>query len=177
MTLVRIFDALITVLKWITMLLHKHLSWFLIDGQLRPGMEAAMRSELKKYYHSSRKSVHGRETKIQWTSHTWELCSMSTWRDSMMPVHCLNLRRFCNKSTALYWTPRAQIKRRHPLLLFACAYKEWFRAHGNDPNIEFGAFFANPIRIALSGPRTVAGILEAHRSLCNQAVGFWKRFD
>ena len=88
----------------------------------------------------------------------------------MTPLHCWDLRRFCNKPTALYWAHPAQLDDRCPLLTFACAYKEWFRAHDNDPNIEFGSFFANPIRITSSGPGTIAGILEAHNSLCNQAV-------
>ena len=78
--------------------------------------------------------------------------------------------KFCNKPTALYWAHSDQIDDRCPLIVFGCAYKEWFRAHDNRPNIEFGHFFANPIRITSSGPRTVAGILEAHRSLCNQAI-------
>ena len=35
--------------------------------------------------------------------------------------------------------------------------------------IEFGCFFANPIRVTSTGPTKVFGILEAYRSLCDQA--------
>ena len=107
---------------------------------------------------------------MHWTSDISELFGMSTLSNPMMPIQCRNLRRFCNKPTALYWTHPAQVDGRCPLVLFGCAYKEWFRAHDNAPNIKFGHFFANPIRITSSGPGTVAGILEAHRTLCNQAA-------
>ena len=107
---------------------------------------------------------------MHWTSDISDTFGMSTLSDPMMPLHCWNLRKFCNKPTALYWTHSAQIDDRCPLIVFGCAYKAWFRAHDNRPNIEFGRFFASPIRITSSGPATAAGILEAHRSLCNQAV-------
>ena len=107
---------------------------------------------------------------MRWTSDIDELFGMSTLSNPMTPLECWNLRKFCNKPTALYWTHPAQINDRCPRLPFACAYKEWFRAHDNDPNIEFGHFFANPIRVTSSGPGTVAGILEAHRSLCKETV-------
>ena len=175
MTLVRVFDAPITALRWVAMLLYCspkpiELSQFSFDEPLTPRMKTAMRSALSKYYHSSRKSVYGRVTRMHWTSDINESFGMSTLSTPMTPLHCWNLRRFCNKPTALYWAHPAQINDRCPRVLFACAYKEWFRAHDNDPNIEFDHFFANPIRITSSGPGTVAGILEAHRSLCNQAV-------
>ena len=145
-------------------------SGFSFDEPLTPRIKTAMRSALSKYYHSSRKSKHGRETRMHWTSDIDKLFGMSTLSTPMTPLHCWNLRKFCNKPTALYWAHPAQINDRCPLLTFACAYKEWFRAHDNDPNIEFGSFFANPIRITSSGPRKIPGILEAHRYLCNQAV-------
>lgn len=177
MTLVRIFDSLITVLDWITTLLHRsleamELSQLLIDEPLTPEMKAAMRLELMKYYHSYRKGVYGRETKMHWTSDIWEIFGMSALGNPMTPLHCWNLRRFYNKPTALCWVHSAQINDRCPLLIFACVYKEWFHAHEIDPNIEFGSFFANPMRITSSGPGTIADILEAHRSLCNQAIYF-----
>ena len=146
------------------------LSPFSIDEPLTPRMRTVIISGLTKYYHGFRKSVYGWETRMQWTTDINEDFGMSTLSNPMMPIQCWNLRRFCNKPTALYWAHSAQINDRCPLFTFACAYKAWFRAHDNVPNIEFGHFFANPIRITSSGPETVAGLLEAHKSLCNQAV-------
>ena len=67
-----------------------------------------------------------------------------------------------------YWAHSAQEEDRCPILIFACIYKEWFRH--DHANIEFGHFFANPIRVTSTGPTTVSGVLEAHRSLCEQAT-------
>lgn len=129
-----------------------------------------MRSELTKRYHYSRKSEHGRETKIHWRSELGELTGMFTLKNPMTPLHYWTLRKFCNKPTAFYWARSAQVDDRCPLLTFACIYKEWFRSHNNNPDIEVGRFFANPIQIASSGPEKIAGVLEAHKSLCDQAV-------
>lgn len=65
-----------------------------------------------------------------------------------------------------YWARSAQKYGHCPLLIFGCIYKEWFRHES--PNIEFGHFFANPIRVASIGPTTIFAILQAHRSLCDQ---------
>ena len=146
------------------------LSALSIDEPLTPRMKTTIMLGLTKYWHCSRRSVYGRETRMHWTSDISEDLGMFTLSNPMTPLQCWNLRRFCNKPTALYWAHSAQINDRCPLFMFACAYKAWFRAHDNVPNIEFGHFFANPIRITFSGPGTVAGILEAHKSLCNQAV-------
>lgn len=75
-------------------------------------------------------------------------------------MHYWTLRKFCNKPTVFYWAPSAQINDRCRLLPFACIYKEWFRYHNNDPNIEFGYFFAKPIRITSTGPETIVLFLK-----------------
>lgn len=75
----------------------------------------------------------------------------------------------------LYWAHSAQESDRCPLLIFGCIYKEWFR-HDN-PSIELGHFFANPIRITSTGPTTISGILEAHRSLCDQASQLLRKIE
>jgi hypothetical protein len=63
----------------------------------------------------------------------------------------------------------AQYRGHCPGLVFACVYKEWFRFHDDNPNIEFRHFFANPVQIASTGPNTVNGILQAQKSFYNQA--------
>lgn len=51
---------------------------------------------------------------------------------------------------------------------FAAIYEAWYRSSGH-PNIEFGHFFAAPVRITATGPSSLLQILKAHSSLCAQA--------
>ena len=68
----------------------------------------------------------------------------------------------CNKPTAFYWLQSAQRinngfgqKTLTPGIIFAAAYEEWFRCQDREPDIEFGHFFANMVRVPESGPETV----------------------
>jgi hypothetical protein len=81
----------------------------------------------------------------------------------------------CNKPTTFYWlqsaqtgAPDAHEKSIMSGGIFAAIYEEWHRSSVN-PNIEFGHFFAAPVRIAGTGPSSLTQILEAHASLCAQA--------
>ena len=47
-------------------------------------------------------------------------------------------------------------------------YKEWHRCNNDDPNSEFGHFFANPVRITATGPPTISAILMAHKDFFEQ---------
>jgi hypothetical protein len=53
-------------------------------------------------------------------------------------------------------------------ILLQAAYKEWLRAHANEPPLEYDKFFATPIQLLEDGPTTIAEILEAHHALCAQ---------
>lgn len=57
-----------------------------------------------------------------------------------------------------------------PLLPFGCIFKSWFRYHDGEPNIEFGNFFAHLVRVYPTGPTTVRGTVETHKTLCNEAA-------
>lgn len=81
----------------------------------------------------------------------------------------------CNKPTAFYWLQSAQTgapDAPEPTCMsggtFAAIYEEW-RRNFVHPNIEFGHFFAAPVRISATGPSTLSQILKAHSSLCAQA--------
>ncbi|KAL9099972.1 MAG: hypothetical protein Q9163_004598 [Psora crenata] len=82
---------------------------------------------------------------------------------------------FCNKMTAFYWLQTGQLvnafgERNHmPRVVFATIYREWAQYFDSQPNIEFGHYIANPIRITSNGPSTIPGVLKAHYSLCMQA--------
>lgn len=51
---------------------------------------------------------------------------------------------------------------------FAAIFEQWHRSSVY-PNIEFGHFFAAPVRITATGPSSLPQILKAHSSLCAQA--------
>ncbi len=148
----------------------KRLEWsrFSIDEPLTAEMKTILRSKILKDYHSHRRYLHGQYARVNWASGPDLGFGMFTLDNPLTPLR--DLRKFCNKATAMYWTQSAQRNDQCRGLIFACIYKEWFRYHHNAPNIEFGSFFANPIRITRTGPDTIAGILEAHKSLCEQAI-------
>jgi len=85
------------------------------------------------------------------------------------------LKYLCNKPTAFYWLQSAQRRDASgqrtltPGIIFAAIYEEWLRCHNTEPNIEYGHFFANPVRITSTGPSTVRGVIDTHVSLCTQA--------
>ncbi|KAI4682789.1 uncharacterized protein J4E84_007254 [Alternaria hordeiaustralica] len=81
----------------------------------------------------------------------------------------------CNKPTAFYWLQSAQTGAPHAPEktcmsggVFAAIYEEWRRSCVK-LDIEFGHFFAAPVRVAGTGPDSLPQILEAHLSLCAQA--------
>lgn len=81
----------------------------------------------------------------------------------------------CNKPTAFYWLQSAQTgapDAPEPTCMsggtFAAIYEEW-RRNFVHPNIEFGHFFAAPVRITATGPSSLPQILKTHSSLCAQA--------
>lgn len=145
-------------------------SQFSVNEPLTSEMKTKIRSELTRSHHSFRKSVYGLETKPHWASDLGPDTGMFIHNNPITPLDDWTLQKFCNKPAALYWARPAQINERCPRLTFACICKQWFRSHNNDPNTEFGHFFANPIWISSTGPETIAGIFEAHKSLCDQAA-------
>lgn len=87
-----------------------------------------------------------------------------------MPYDATQLRLVCNKPTLLYWAHCALDMDSFQGFSFACIYTEWFRIHNNLPNLDFGHFFAGPVRILSTGPKSIAGILTAHKSLCDRTT-------
>jgi hypothetical protein len=85
------------------------------------------------------------------------------------------VKELCNKPTTFYYlqsaqggAPDAPEKMCMSVRIFAAIYEEWHRSYVH-PNIEFGHFFASPVRISGTGPSSLPQILKAHTSLCAQA--------
>ena len=129
-------------------------------------MRAKLGTELKRSYNEHRHIEFARCTHRLWDSRRNRMYKLQSSAPKI--PHTWELADFCNKATMFYWAHSAQEEDRCPILIFACIYKEWFRH--DHANIEFGHFFANPIRVTSTGPTTVSGVLEAHRSLCEQAT-------
>ena len=96
--------------------------------------------------------------------------------DTVGPLSDRMLKFCCNKPTAVYFLNSTQgysthLKQQCVLStnFFAAVYAEWFRHYNGEPSIDFGHFFANPVRISSIGPSTVSGIIDAHLSIYKQA--------
>lgn len=81
---------------------------------------------------------------------------------------------FCNRPSAFYWLQSIQGVANGerfvtPTCVFATIFGEWYRQYDSQPNIEFGHFLANPIRVTERGPATIRGIVKAHISLLEKA--------
>lgn len=81
----------------------------------------------------------------------------------------------CNKAAAFYWMNATQVvgadgSREYTTnVVGATICEEWYRSFIPKSNVEYGHFFANPVRIASTGPSTIRKIIEAHVSACRQA--------
>ena len=144
------------------------------DGSLKTEWYSNLRAELKMRYFVERQATIGRHIKDYWTSDS----GMDKVVDPMpvLRFHRWNLEPLCNKPTMLYWELSAQ-ESSHPYcrgFIFACIYKFWFRFHHNAPDIDFGKFFAHPIRITPTGPQTIPEILKMHAHLCDGAASHLK---
>lgn len=127
-----------------------------------------LRAELETHFKDVRSSLHGMLTKSAWTSLPHLMFRLDTPTVSPSAIGYWNIRDFCNKPAALYWTTTAQANGQCPMLPYGCIYKEWYRYYDNRPNIDFAHFFANPVQVTSTGPQTIAGILEVHQQLCDQ---------
>jgi hypothetical protein len=94
---------------------------------------------------------------------------MRTLDEATPQLNPTKLNRFCNKPTTLYIAPSGQRNKYCPLIIFGCIYKQWFLHYNNEPTIEFGHFFADPVLITSNGPKTVVEIVRSHKLLCDQA--------
>ena len=144
------------------------------DRSLETKWYSNLRAELKTEYLVERQLIFGRDMRDYWTSDR----GMDKVVDPIpvLRFHRWNLEPLCNKPTMLYWELSAQ--RKSPpycsSFTFACIYKFWFRFHNYAPEIDFGKFFAHPIRITETGPQTIPEILKTHAYLCDGAASHLK---
>lgn len=131
-----------------------------------------IREDLRKKWHYSRLENFRWRVQTNWGTIDDQLVLLNDEKGAVTPEQIFL---FCNKLTAFYWLQTAQSigasgeRILMPRIVFATIYREWSQYYDLQPNIEFGRYIANPIRITSNGPSTMRGVLKAHRSLCMQA--------
>ena len=131
-----------------------------------------IREDLQKKWRCSRLENFRWRVKVNWGTVDGHLVLLNDENGAVTPEQLLL---FCNKTTAFYWLQTAQSngasgeRKLMPRIVFATIYREWSQYYDFQPNIEFGHYIANPIRITSNGPSTIRGVLKAHHSLCMQA--------
>ena len=150
----------------------KYCASIVIEEPLSEELKALVRADLKKAWHFERLDLFRRLTNIRWTG-TDHL--MILLEDAFGRLEPRRLRYLCNKPTAFYWLQSALGTDAYgertlmPRMIMAAIFEEWDRCHKTEPNIEYGHFFANPVKISSTGPSTIRGVIDSHLSLCVQA--------
>jgi len=141
-----------------------------IDDELR----REIRYQLEEYWKFERRDLtFRRNTKLSWLDSGYMITLDQATPD---PNHA-QLRRLYNKATALYIAPLGQKYVSLPYIVFGCIYKDWFLHYNNEPDFEFGRFFATPVHVTSNGPQAAAEIVQAHKILCDQASKFLEEQD
>ena len=136
-------------------------------------VKALIRADLKRVWYFRRVGTFRDELKTRWETTDFDRMVL---KDAIGEVEPKKLKYLCNKLTAFSWLQSAQRpgstgqRTLIPKIILAVIYEEWVRCHKAEPNIEYGHFFANPVRITSTGPSTSQGVLEAHRALCTRAL-------
>ncbi|KAL8939098.1 MAG: hypothetical protein Q9211_002891, partial [Gyalolechia sp. 1 TL-2023] len=144
------------------------------EEPLSSELKAKIRADLIEAWHFKRETEFRDTLKIPW------ILPADHYRvvleDNVGKIIPRNLRYLCNQPTACHWLQSAQLMLSNgeradtDPVTFGAMYEEWRGCYpGNRPDIEYGHFVANPVRITSTGPTTVSGVLEAHQSLCAQA--------
>ncbi|KAK2803297.1 hypothetical protein FQN51_003715 [Onygenales sp. PD_10] len=150
----------------------KYWSSVVTEEPISKEMRELVRADLREAWHYHRDINFRQNVKHNWYYEhlTAEMGDPVDVKPCQLPLHC-------NKPTASYWLQTAQLKKggsgkRSLIEMSAVAgiYNEWaLTCQGGWPDIDHGHFIANPIRITETGPKTVKGVLDAHKALCTQA--------
>ena len=144
---------------------------------LESGLREEMQKELRRSWYNWREDAFAAELKHSWTSPpTGSMLSIDGSTTSSHPIHLSRrLLGFCNKPTVLYWAYSAQIDYHCPNFIWGCIYAEWFRCYNQAPRLDFEYFFANPVCITSTGPRTLLELLETHELFYSRTFSFLDR--
>ncbi|KAL8654805.1 MAG: hypothetical protein Q9226_003288 [Calogaya cf. arnoldii] len=134
---------------------------------LTPELEAKVRIQLKQEYRDSKRGDHCRAMKDSWRT------ELGIFRlDDAVPraIHRFDVSRFCNKATTFYWAASALRYGGCPGFIFGAIYKAWFRYYNDNPILDHNNFLANLVKVTTTGPKSVTGIVQAHRLLGDEVA-------
>ena len=153
-----------------------HRYWWDVETTTIPisqDLRELIRQDLKNLWYFERLAKVRQLVKVNWNTDDTQRVLLEDETGTVPPELLLH---FCNKATALYYLQTAHHHDAFgrpiliPGMIFAMICGEWLRYHASKPDIEFGHYVANPIRVATGGPADVQGIVEAHKSLCKQSA-------
>ena len=153
-----------------------HRYWWHVETTTIPishELRELIRADLKQLWYFERLAEVRQLVKVNWNTDDTQRVLLENETGT---VTLRELLHFCNKATALYYLQTAHHHDAFgrniliPGMIFAMICGEWLRYHASKPNIEFGHYVANPIRVATGGPSDVQGIVQAHKSLCKQSA-------
>ena len=134
-------------------------------SELREEMQMELKRELRRDWYASMKDTFSWKSRLSWTGEiTGDILPIDGSPSSHQIYPSRRLLSFCNKPTVLYWTYSAQVDH----FIWACIDKEWFRCYNQAPKLDLEHFFAIPVCITSSGPRTIPELLEIQESFYNQ---------
>ncbi|KAI4273460.1 MAG: hypothetical protein LQ337_004609 [Flavoplaca oasis] len=140
-------------------------------------LEAKVRLQLQQDYRDCKRGKHCRAMKDSWRAESG-IFRLDSVEAPPRAIHQSNVSRFCNKATVFYWAPSAQRYGGCPGIIFGAIYKAWFRYYNDKPGklaLDYDYFFANLVKVTTNGPKTIPGIVKAHRSLSDQVVSLLSR--
>lgn len=141
---------------------------------LSPELRAAVVEDLKESWYFGETEEYRRFLKAAWINKGYH----QTIKDANISLEPQQLYLFYNKLTAFYWMPSPQVDGRPlPMAPFGYIYKEWIRYHNGRLPIEFQDFFAHLVRVYPTGPTTIQEVINAHKSLYQEAVSLLGRIE
>jgi hypothetical protein len=137
-------------------------------------MESLLKQDLEKARNNTRENRHHHNLKISWSTVDTEFAVIESVSHNLRSVRWLeySASKVFNNPTAMYFEQGAQygyeeVKSYSCITrqFIASIYEIWRVHWGEDLNIEFGHFLANPVRIMKRGPQTIPEILAVHKEM------------
>ena len=150
----------------------KYWRCFLTPEPISDGLRERIRLDLRKQWYSDRLQAFRFWTLTNWARIDSEKILLDSDVSNIDSQRKASF--FCNRPSAFYWLQSIQgvaNGERHvtPTSVFATLFGEWYRQYDSQPNIEFGHFLANPVRVTERGPATIRGVVKAHISVLEKA--------
>lgn len=144
-------------------------------GPISKELRQEVKSQLEIFWNFYRR--HGdfrRDTRLGWR---WSCRTMDCVVDHEFDLY--QLKSSLNKLTTIYMDPLPGRVNGvcSPIVILASIYQEWFLHFNDEPNVEFGHFFAEPAHITSIGPTPITQIVESHKRFCDKASHLFNAWE